>query len=105
MKSDAAVNSLAALAQPSRLANFRLLVRAGLTGLYAGRIGEALGLPPATLSFHFKALSHAGLIASHQEERNVLYRVQFPPMKELIDFLMEHCCQGDAKGRVAPGVV
>lgn len=105
MKSEAAVKALAALAQQSRLAIFRLLVRAGRAGLYAGQIGEALGLPPATLSFHLKELSHAGLIAGQQEGRNVLYQVQFQPMKELIDFLMEHCCQGDAKGCVAPGVV
>ncbi|AOZ02084.1 transcriptional regulator [Cupriavidus sp. USMAHM13] len=102
MNSDAAVKALAALAQPSRLAIFRLLVRAGRTGLYAGQIGEALGLPPATLSFHLKELSHAGLIAGQQEGRNVLYQVQFPQMNDLIGFLVEHCCEGDAQGCDVP---
>jgi len=50
-KSDA-VATLSALAQDSRLDVFRLLVQAGPDGMPAGHIGERLGLPSATLSFH-----------------------------------------------------
>lgn len=102
MKPEAAVTALAALAQPSRLGIFRLLVRAGLTGMHAGRIGEALGLPPATLSFHLKELVHAGLIMSRQEGRYVLYQAQFKQMNALIGFLTKHCCEGDPKGCGVP---
>ncbi|AGW88761.1 MULTISPECIES: ArsR/SmtB family transcription factor [Cupriavidus] len=98
MKNETAVAALAALAQDSRLAIFRLLVQAGLEGVSAGRIGEALGVPPATLSFHLKELVHAGLIKSTQEGKFVIYRAQFDKMNELIAFLMEHCCEGSPEG-------
>ncbi|MHA7682565.1 ArsR/SmtB family transcription factor [Cupriavidus sp. PET2-C1] len=98
MQSAAAVKALAALAQQSRLAIFRLLVQAGPPGINAGRIGEALGLPPATLSFHLKELTNAGLIASRQEGRNVIYQAQYQQMNELLGFLTEHCCEGNPKG-------
>ncbi|MGY2488189.1 ArsR/SmtB family transcription factor [Cupriavidus sp. CP313] len=94
MKNENAVAALAALAQDSRLAIFRLLVQAGLDGVSAGRIREALGVPPATLSFHLKELVHAGLIKNTQEGKFVIYRAQFDKMNELIAFLMEHCCEG-----------
>lgn len=94
MKNETAVAALAALAQESRLAIFRLLVQAGLDGVSAGRIGEALGVPPATLSFHLKELVHAGLISNTQEGKFVIYRAQFERMNELIAFLLEHCCEG-----------
>ncbi len=98
MQSASAVKALAALAQQSRLAIFRLLVQAGPPGMNAGRIGEALGLPPATLSFHLKELANAGLIASRQEGRNVIYQAQYQQMNELLGFLTEHCCEGDPRG-------
>ncbi|NUA30533.1 ArsR/SmtB family transcription factor [Cupriavidus basilensis] len=102
MNSDTAVKALAALAQQSRLAIFRLLVQAGPAGMHAGRIGEALGLPPATLSFHLKELANAGLVASRQEGRNVIYQARYVRMNELLGFLMAHCCEGDPKGCDVP---
>ncbi|WP_454728104.1 MULTISPECIES: ArsR/SmtB family transcription factor [Cupriavidus] len=97
MKSETAVAALAALAQHSRLAIFRLLVQAGLDGVNAGRIGQELGLPPATLSFHLKELAHAGLIRSRQEGRFVIYQAQYDQINDLIGFLTEHCCEGNPK--------
>jgi DNA-binding transcriptional ArsR family regulator len=47
-----AVTALAALAQESRLAVFRLLVHRGPDGYSAGEISEQLGIPGPTLSFH-----------------------------------------------------
>ncbi len=104
MDSETAVKALAALAQQSRLAIFRLLVQAGPAGMHAGRIGEALGLPPATLSFHLKELANAGLVASRQEGRNVIYQARYERMNELLGFLMAHCCEGDPKGCDVPSV-
>jgi DNA-binding transcriptional ArsR family regulator len=96
MKIELAVEALAALAQESRLAIFRLLVQAGQEGLAAGVIGENLGVPPATLSFHLKALTHAKLIKSRSAGRFVIYNANYSEMDKLIAYLTEHCCAGDA---------
>lgn len=89
-----AVAALGALAQETRLSIFRLLVEAGTDGLPAGRIGEALDVPGATLSFHLKELSRAGLLASRQEKQFIFYAVDFERMAKLMAFLTQNCCQG-----------
>lgn len=96
IKSAQVISALSALAQPTRLAIFRLLVTAGAQGLAAGRIAEVLKLSPANLSFHFKTLSHAGLIASRQEGRFVFYAANFTVMNNMLAYLTENCCAGDA---------
>lgn len=94
MEIKAAVRTLAALAQETRLSIFRLLVQTGPEGLPAGRIGEALDVPSATLSFHLKELSHVGLIAARQEGRFIYYSVSYEHMAALMTYLTENCCQG-----------
>ncbi|MYM80642.1 metalloregulator ArsR/SmtB family transcription factor [Duganella sp. FT50W] len=86
--------ALAALAQESRLAVFRLLVQTGPEGLAASKIGERLAIAPSSLSFHLKELSHAGLIASRQQGRFVIYSADIAAMNGLINFLTENCCGG-----------
>jgi len=108
MENKDAVVALAALAQESRLATFRLLVQAGPEGLAASRIAEALGMPPSSLSFHLKELSNAKLIAPRQEGRFVIYAAQFDTMDTLLGFLTENCCGGNpcstgAAAACAPG--
>ena len=95
-----AVDALSALAQESRLAVFRLLVRRGPAGLPAGEISGRVGVPPTTLSFHLAHLSRAGLVSSRREGRSILYTASFPGMQELMAFLLENCCQED--GGAAP---
>ena len=94
MENRDAVVALAALAQESRLATFRLLVQAGPEGLAASRIAEALGMPPSSLSFHLKELTHANLIVPRQDGRFVIYAAQFDTMNTLLGFLTENCCGG-----------
>jgi ArsR family transcriptional regulator, arsenate/arsenite/antimonite-responsive transcriptional repressor len=89
-----AVMALAALAQETRLAVFRLLIEAGPEGLPAGRIGEVLEVPGATLSFHLKELARAGLVSSRQEKQFIYYAVDFERMAELMTFLTQNCCKG-----------
>lgn len=96
MKISLAVEALAALAQESRLSVFRVLVQAGKGGLAAGVLGERLAIPPATLSFHLKTLTHAKLIKSRSEGRFVIYSANYAEMDKLIAYLTEHCCAGDA---------
>jgi len=94
MERQLAIGALAALAQETRLDVFRLLVRAGSEGLAAGAVGVALGLPPATLSFHLKELKSAGLVRCEHAGRSRIYTPSFAVVKELVDYVMEDCCQG-----------
>lgn len=90
------IRSLAALAQTHRLKVFRLLVVAGQQGLTPGALAEALELPAATLSFHLKEMTHAGLVTQERVSRNVVYRAAFDHMNALLAYLTENCCQGEA---------
>ena len=94
MDTKPAIAALAALAQESRLATFRLLVQAGPDGLSASRIAEALSLPPSSLSFHLKELTHAQLVSPRQEGRYIIYSANFATMNGLLGFLSENCCGG-----------
>jgi ArsR family transcriptional regulator, arsenate/arsenite/antimonite-responsive transcriptional repressor len=94
MEINAVVTSLGALAQETRLSIFRLLVEAGPEGVSAGRIGETLEVPAATLSFHLKELSRAGLVSSRQERQFIYYAVDFERMAQLMTFLTQNCCRG-----------
>ncbi|MBI3348498.1 MAG: helix-turn-helix transcriptional regulator [Burkholderiales bacterium] len=90
------VKSLAALAQPLRLQVFRALVVVGDTGLTPGAIQEALGVAPATLSFHLKELVNAGLVTQERASRNLIYRAHYAHMNALLGYLTENCCQGSS---------
>lgn len=92
MKSKQAVTILSALAQESRLAVYRLLIEHAPKGLAASAIAEKLGVPNATLSFHLKELSHAGLVVSEQSGRFVYYSPVIEAMNGLIGYLTDHCC-------------
>ena len=98
METKDAVAALAALAQDTRLAAFRLLVQAGPSGLPAGEIAGRLALPPATASFHLAQLSHAGLVNTQARGRFVIYTVDFNRMTGLLGFLTDNCCGGDPCG-------
>ena len=95
-----ALSALAALGHESRLAVFRILVEAGPHGLAASRIAEALQIPPSSLSFHLKELSHAELVVSRQDGRFVIYSAQFATMSDLVSFLTKNCCGGQPCGSV-----
>lgn len=96
MESETAITGLSALAQEGRLAVFRRLVKAGKTGLAAGAIAEAVGVPANTLSAQLNILSQAGLVGKRREGRSIIYSVNFDTVSELIVWLMEDCCAGDA---------
>src|ERR1700687_2606634 len=94
MKKSTAAAALGALAQETRLDIFRLLVRKGPEGLPAGEIGERLGLPSPTLSFHLSHLKHAGLVKSRRHSRSIIYSADFATMTGLMAYLTENCCGG-----------
>lgn len=95
MKTQTAVTLLSSIAQEARLEIFRLLVQAGSRGLAAGAIGEKVGIPASTLSFHLKELHRSGLIAARQESRFIYYSANYSLMNQLIQYLTENCCAGE----------
>lgn len=95
MNNHETVVALAALAQESRLAIFRLLVQAGPEGMAATRIGDELGIAPSSMSFHLKELAHAQLVAVKRDGRSMIYSASFDTMNALVGFLTENCCGGN----------
>lgn len=89
-----ATQALGALAQPTRLAVFRLLVREGPEGVPAGEVAERLGVQPATLSFHLAQMERAGLLTARRRSRQIFYAADFAAMRALVGFLLDDCCHG-----------
>lgn len=106
-----AVDSLAALAQETRLNIFRLLVQNAPEGLPAGGIARRLKLPGPTLSFHLNILTATELIESQRNGRSISYAPNFESVNRLMNYLMENCCGGQGcdidltkLGRVSRGL-
>ena len=93
METKNAVVALAALAQDTRLAVFRLLVEAGPPGMPAGGIADRLGIAAPTLSFHLKELAHAGLVGAEPRGRFIVYRADYDAINALVGYLTENCCR------------
>jgi DNA-binding transcriptional ArsR family regulator len=96
METSKALTALAALAQETRLAVFRLLLEHAPRGLPAGQVAERLRLLPASLSFHLKELSRAGLIGARQQGRFVWYTADLAAMNGIVAYLTETCCSASA---------
>jgi ArsR family transcriptional regulator, arsenate/arsenite/antimonite-responsive transcriptional repressor len=104
MDTKEAVQSLAALAQDSRLEAYCQLVQAGPEGVAAGELAGHIGIPANTLSFHLKTLHHAGLVDARPAGRFIYYSANYAAMNALLGFLSENCCGGRACAPViAPG--
>ncbi|WP_254568929.1 helix-turn-helix transcriptional regulator [Oscillatoria sp. HE19RPO] len=102
MESKTAVKIFESLSSGIRLDIYRMLVKAGSTGMVAGQIASELEVPPSNLSFHLKALVHAELLGVEQEGRFLRYRANMPLMFRLITYLTEECCQGELAECASP---
>jgi DNA-binding transcriptional ArsR family regulator len=102
MEEKTAILALGALAHPLRLRLFRALVGAMPEGLTPGTLGPLLDLPPSTLSFHLKELSHAGLVDAERDGRSLIYRPQLAHMNALLAYLTAHCCEAGSGAACAP---
>ena len=89
-----AISALAALAQPTRLAIFKLLIKHEPVGITAGVIAETVGAPHNTLSSHLAILVRAGLLRATREGRTIIYRSDVDGMQSLLQFLVNDCCDG-----------
>ncbi|MCC0005227.1 MAG: helix-turn-helix transcriptional regulator [Methylobacteriaceae bacterium] len=86
--------ALAALAQPTRLQTFRLLVAREPEGVPAGELARLVGVPQNTMSAHLATLAQAGLIAGERHSRSIIYRADLARFRETILFLLNDCCGG-----------
>ena len=94
MESEDAVLALAALAQPTRLEVFRLLVKREPKGLPAGDIARALAVPQNTMSAHLAVLSRASLVFGKRFSRSIVYRADLTRLREVLMFVLRECCEG-----------
>ncbi len=97
MESKNAIEAFSALSQEARLMTLKQLVTAGPAGIAAGVIAATLKIPPPTMSFHLKELERAGLILSRKEGRSVIYAADYGGIRDVIDYLLADCCQGDRR--------
>jgi DNA-binding transcriptional ArsR family regulator len=96
MESDDVIAALAALAQPTRLETFRLLVRREPEGINAGEIARLVGVPQNTMSAHLAVLARCGLVTGERASRSITYRAELPRFREIVLFLLKDCCGGRA---------
>lgn len=96
MEQSDAIAALAALAYPTRLEVFRLLVQHEPVGLPAGELARALDVPQNTMSAHLATLSRAGLIEGERHSRSIIYRARLDHFRTLTLFLLKDCCGGNA---------
>jgi DNA-binding transcriptional ArsR family regulator len=94
MNQDLAIAALAALAHPTRLNAFRLLVRHEPDGLPTGALVEASGLTQSTFSTHLAVLAKAELVIAERKGRQQIQRAKIDTLRTLMTFLAKDCCEG-----------
>ena len=97
MSTDNALVILMALAHPTRLAAFRLLVRHEPDGLSTGQLVDASGLTQSTFSTHLAILVKAGLVTAEKRGRQQIQRVNIAALRSLMIFLAKDCCEARAE--------
>ena len=94
METENVVLALAALAQPTRLEVFRLLVKHEPEGIAAGDIARSLAIPQNTMSSHLSVLSRAGLVSAQRFGRSIVYRADLACLRNVLLFMLRDCCEG-----------
>lgn len=91
------IAALAALAQPTRLQTFRLLVAREPDGVPAGELARLIGVPQNTMSAHLSILANAGLVRGDRQSRSIIYRSDLERFREVTLYLIRDCCGGNAE--------
>jgi DNA-binding transcriptional ArsR family regulator len=94
MEPAAAIDVFSALAQPTRLDAFRLIMKHEPRGLRAGEVARLIGVPQNTMSTHLAILARAGLISAERQGRSIIYRSEIERVREIASFLVNDCCGG-----------
>jgi DNA-binding transcriptional ArsR family regulator len=89
---DIVAKALKELGHPTRLAIYKIVVRAGYQGVAVGTVQEKLDIPGSTLSHHVSGLASAGLISQRREGRTLYCVAEYDKLTSVIGFLQEECC-------------
>ncbi len=92
MDNEALIRTFSVLGQETRLSIYRLLCEFGDQGGCPSDIAEKLGVAAATLSFHLKTLTQAGLLDAEADGRFIRYRANHQPTREMVRFVAKHLC-------------
>lgn len=95
MKVEIAAKRLEALGNPTRLEIYRLLVRAGHSGMAVGQVQSHLDLPGSTLSHHLRRLVECGLIRQERNGTTRFCHAEYDVMDALLGYLSNECCAAD----------
>jgi predicted transcriptional regulator len=90
---EATADCLEALGNSTRLAIYRMLVKAGPEGMPVGAIQEALAVPASTLTHHLNRLIWVGLIGQQRNGRQLLCSANFDCLHAMLNFVERECCQ------------
>ncbi len=85
-------SALKELGHPTRLAIYKILVRAGHKGMPVGELKQHLSIPGSTLTHHISALVSVGLVKQVREGRTLHCLPQYNALDAIVDFLKEECC-------------
>ena len=87
---------LAALGNETRLAIYRRLVRAGLSGLPVAGVQDSLQIPASTLSHHLRRLVEVGLVRQVRESTTLRCFADFAVMQSTFALFAQECCADEA---------
>lgn len=96
MDNSQVIAAMAALAQPTRLDTFKLLVNREPDGVPVGELARLIDVPQNTMSAHLAILTRAGLITGERRSRSIIYRANLEGFRSVIAFLLKDCCGGRA---------
>jgi len=94
MDKEGVILALAALAQPTRLDAFRLILEHEPSGLAAGEVARRLTIPHNTMSTHLTVLARAGLIGAERRSQSIIYRARLDRIRKVASYLLKDCCGG-----------
>jgi DNA-binding transcriptional ArsR family regulator len=97
MESNEVIDALSALAQPTRLDAFRLLVSREPQGVAAGELARLIDVPQNTMSTHLAVLARAGLVRGERRSRSIVYRADLDRFRAMTLYLVKDCCGGRAE--------
>ncbi len=104
MNMEEAANAMDALGAPVRLEIYRLLIRAGETGMTITRVQQRTGMARSTLSHHLHRLIEGGLVSTEKSGASLICRADYTAMDTLVSYLSDECCveeTNEQEGNVA----